>query len=858
MANPLTGDFDAVVQVSVPTANRLLASMHQSYGNDADLPTLPHRKVVFIGDKPLGGSLTGIRGTARVQIGAPTVALIANAPRSANVSCWIRARYNPEPKSAPMPEFIHGKIVARFNIAEVKFYGTVIGIRASASADDAHITFNKSAESQLNTTDNQKITGLIRDFLRTRVNAFLKLPQGVPAAALAFQAVTDGQGRQALSLPIMINGGTSSSSNLGQVFLDKSDFAIAISKEFILELIQPAIDAINQTTPNFSVTATFGWGPFKYSQTAHYTVSMTAKANWKDGELTLGVSGTAETPHMLFPNATFNVSQTFALEFDATTQSVSLTAFSPAKVSVTVKGPLKHFVETKAENEVRAKFETERNKGLKKANQQIGAALALQREQLRKLLRKIDDAAELAITSIQSTDDGVLLRGKIGLSPRKVPRVEFSQLKDGSGYTAFESWVPGGQVRQFRWTWWRAADYVPGEAEGSIVLVPKTEDLFDRYILQKQNLPGLVSSPTPGTIPAPTGPAGYAVVSQEQINSLIPKDSSGIWIPPEGQLCLSIYWEHVSPLTGEMVTGGPEVEALNPGIACYLAVWWPPRYTEPVKFKNWPCPEVNVIVTQPGEAELVSEALLQAISQVGRADVAAMLVLALDIGRRGVSPVLVERARELRRRFPQLGVTFADRNQEWLGDLNLPADRSLAALRLVDPSGRLAWRHDGVAEISTIAAAMRKHFVAGFPPRGSLLQTAIRPGNYPPDFTFEVTRGEHINLRDLRGRQITLVFVTKGTASVEMVLRSLLAHANEIMNAQMVVIVVQDGQNSGSEVNLTPPRFDWIVVQDPESLIARSYGITIRPTTVLVDRDGRVGTVRMMSSAITLSGRTIH
>src|SRR5215470_6249689 len=114
MANPLTGDFDAVVQVSVPTVNRLLASMHQNHGNDAGLPTLLHRAVVSIGDKPLGGSLAGIKGSARVQIGVPTVALVANKPRSADVTCWIRARYHAAPESVvPLPEFIHGRVSAR-------------------------------------------------------------------------------------------------------------------------------------------------------------------------------------------------------------------------------------------------------------------------------------------------------------------------------------------------------------------------------------------------------------------------------------------------------------------------------------------------------------------------------------------------------------------------------------------------------------------------------------------------------------------------------------------------------------------------------------------------------------------------
>ena len=42
MANPLTGEHDAVLQVSVGTLNRLMASMHQNERSESALPSLPH------------------------------------------------------------------------------------------------------------------------------------------------------------------------------------------------------------------------------------------------------------------------------------------------------------------------------------------------------------------------------------------------------------------------------------------------------------------------------------------------------------------------------------------------------------------------------------------------------------------------------------------------------------------------------------------------------------------------------------------------------------------------------------------------------------------------------------------------
>ena len=50
MSNPLTGDFDAILQVSGSTVNRLLASMHQNAFTNRNLPSFPHTVQIRIGD----------------------------------------------------------------------------------------------------------------------------------------------------------------------------------------------------------------------------------------------------------------------------------------------------------------------------------------------------------------------------------------------------------------------------------------------------------------------------------------------------------------------------------------------------------------------------------------------------------------------------------------------------------------------------------------------------------------------------------------------------------------------------------------------------------------------------------------
>jgi hypothetical protein len=71
-----------------------------------------------------------------------------------------------------------------------------------------------------------------------------------------------------------------------------------------------------------------------------------------------------------------------------------------------------------------------------------------------------------------------------------------------------------------------------------------------------------------------------------------------------------------------------------------------------------------------------------------------------------------------------------------------------------------------------------------------------------------------------------------------------------------MVVIVQDGESSVTAAAAPGGlRFDWIAVPDPERAVARSYGISVRPTAVLVDWDGRVSSVQTMSTATAMSRR---
>jgi len=75
MSNFLTGDFDAVVQVSRGTVNRLLATTHQNKkGYSKKMPLSPQKLVSRIGGYESVNVGEGqVRGTAWVRISVPTI-----------------------------------------------------------------------------------------------------------------------------------------------------------------------------------------------------------------------------------------------------------------------------------------------------------------------------------------------------------------------------------------------------------------------------------------------------------------------------------------------------------------------------------------------------------------------------------------------------------------------------------------------------------------------------------------------------------------------------------------------------------------------------------------------------------------
>ena len=85
-------------------------------------------------------------------------------------------------------------------------------------------------------------------------------------------------------------------------------------------------------------------------------------------------------------------------------------------------------------------------------------------------LRTFDDQAATRFDSAEFIDEGMVLRGTVFLTYLRSPETSFERALGEDMYTAFQSWIPGGRIDQFRWSWTWYQDGTPGNM--------KNKDMF--------------------------------------------------------------------------------------------------------------------------------------------------------------------------------------------------------------------------------------------------------------------------------------------------------------------------------------------------------------------------------------------
>jgi hypothetical protein len=483
MPNALTGDFSAVLEVSGSTINRILASLHQSTGP----PHLPHEIFIRVGDT---GAIDGAQGTVRAQVSVPAIELIPNAEDRVAFSFWLRVWYVSDPYRTALPEFIYGVVGAEYGLVIHQIpqsrehprggtYGYLSVIPGSVHFKSA--TPDHSADSE--------ITKQLEPLLS---HHYVPSPSPITADFRnhRFKSLVQSTG-SAVAHPLPLQGAPTGGNmaSINQVFLAGKDFAVAVSSDYIISLVDGMLATIQAAKlPQVTVKVkAFGFT----IASATYTMSITdAHSTWSSGTINLSLNGSATSSGswLLPDNVDFSITQALIIGFNPSTESLTVTPSGPPNVSASVSGVFGGLAQGQVQNTVTSTFNSELTTALTKLGPQL-QALADQKQNLVDQLHTLDPLAGAKLEAAESTADGLILRGSISLAPRTPMQRSFDKLAGRAGYSAFFSWIPGGRVTEYDWKW--ELDVPPDPTFG-------TEKHADRFLLleEKQALPAV--PPPPG------------------------------------------------------------------------------------------------------------------------------------------------------------------------------------------------------------------------------------------------------------------------------------------------------------------------------------------------------------------------
>lgn len=966
MSNNLTGDYEAVLEVSVRQINGILATFHQNSGEKGKSPHFPHTVPDFrIGKPPkildpsiasfskwLAGAVKSVRGAGGsgfmseatpLEIGAhlaatapPGVTAELNrnlrdlitardeATEAGSVSgladiqvstpaislertrvilhVYVRAQYFPEPGTPALPVPINGEVRVAYEARAVVKNGKNL-LQISVPPDDSSIQFFPAPNSGPTQADaDAKIAVHLRKAMRetfqpnpvdlgTTFNFFEFKSLGSPGN-LHDHAWRDALGtgdEQALVLPVQLSDAAVPPGAIDRVtnlFLgigpDRSDFAIAISREYVESTFKPALVELLKIQDRV-VNETTGLLP-------SYRLSITgATLKWNVGWIEFNITAKATTPNEFAPDfekITINQKLRLVLAAD---QSMSLEAAnSDPELSVSVQLSNTTFISnSEAEGFIRTLVPSFRDPALAAAKANIKETFGNTLAQLNEALKFKDPdkpgveplpvPASARYTAVEINPDGIIVRGDMDTLYHYQPQPVIDYTRDGLSFSALNSWIPGGRIDRFAWQWVEQAVFrvnAGGTVSHFIPGVSSAPSPFEEYF----------TIPWEGTVHSETFHHRFThAIPAELLDR--PSWSKGV--------CLTIEGTQVAPdgtvvgVSGGVKSGTCTVSARQPLIAL-----------DPIKYAvneilGWPEPpgpvekldanllgHINVLAAAPfaeggpgtntlihfagREAATPMRALGQAMGKIRRRDFALTFVIVLPKGalartRREVEEHLgldieresgpahvaasgesaAMRTRESESPFPVPLVITEDYAQSWsrvFGAGDGPATY------LVNARGEFVWKDAGHMNPETLPRALDEQLLPSHlrPPQPVRLNVQV--GELAPDFRFADNEGRTLGLRRLFGKPVRLVFWQSWSSPCIKELQMLQGAGGE---RAPVIIAINGGEDRKviEEVRLQH-KFTFAFVPDEERRITQLYGIACWPTTVSIHESGIVSGIQ--------------
>jgi hypothetical protein len=852
MPNVLTGDFNAVLQVSGKTINRLLASMHQNAFANRDVPSFPHTIGIRIGE---GQAFEGVRGVVYAQIGVPAVELIHRATDRFILEVGVRAWYRPDPGTEALPSFIHGTVRAEYRVHEIEPWcpgwahaSDFLWVRVVRDS----VTFKGTAEDESTGTgslgsvtwqsiaaDIDKVTRQIAWQLATRFEATPhRLKPGFRRGML--RSLRSSAGTSAVAVPVAMNGEpVGQISSIETVLVGDADFAIGVSADFITAEAEARAASWAESIKKFTVITTVtddivGW--FSATVSGDYSASIRApsvewRAQGSFAVLRFATDGSAHAETFGWPSGSFTVVQDLVLSFDG--EKFVLAALSSPTVTV----PSTPFTELPIigdfiRDQARALVETLVQQLLTTINQSL-PNMTPGIDRLKDELVTLDAAATAGLDTAEFLAEAVILRGRIGLAPRLGVVVKHERAAAGDAHSALESWIPGGRIDRMEWSWSWAGSGNPG-----------TATFRDRFLLQRP--PGELSrwGLRGVTTPLP-GLDGY------------------------GEVCLQISGVRVDPVSGDLKPVVSRIRCTRfGGFVTTLASERSRLFLRdmPQLSKDVPFPQLKerpVLAVPRGRAAAgtvntllvhvddgwhgeVAETLTTGLRTCGRYDAGlAVLVLFRDGVIAATGAAIVEEIETLLRRLGVAAHVNEDVDGGWSRALQLRGGSGGAAWAIIAPDGTKAWSHEGRIAPDALASALDTHLRASPDFTPVLYRPRVQVGTRISGVSLNPSWREPTESPcppmplDRLGEDTVVTFVQKKGMASATHLRHLAGRA------RIILVVVDDADQREAELFQRESGVDCVAIPDPTGAISDLFEIGVWPTTVTLNQRGIVADIEL-------------